>query len=173
MYIQKGIKKLIAEWKRNPVKFGMDIFPDFFFDAPGAVHPAMARDLLYPKEEITALMATRGVAKSIYCGFLMPIHKMIYQNFKYIVISSLSAERARLLINDLQIGLTSERLVDVFGNFRPLKKEEPWGANKIVAINTKIGRKCMFHARGSGVHGPQDQPPLAQGFATLVLLYRN
>lgn len=150
MYIQKGLKKLVSEWQRNPVKFGMDIFPDFFFDTPGAVHPAMARDLLTPKEEITVLMVTRGAAKSIYGAFLMPIHKMIFQNFKYIILASLSSERARFLINDIQVGLTSERLIDVFGEFKPLRKEDPWGANKIVAVNTKIDRKCMFHARGSG-----------------------
>ncbi len=150
MQIMRGMKSLISEWKRYPVKFGMDIFPDFFSDPPGAVHPALAKDLLKPKSEITVIMVTRGAAKSIYGGFLMPIHKMIFQDFKYIILSSLSTERARFLINDIKIGLTSERLVEVFGEFRPKDKETPWAAEKIVAINERLDRRCMFHARGSG-----------------------
>ena len=150
MYFQKGLKKLMSEWRRDPVKFGVDLFPQFFFDPPGAVHPAMARDLLKPKREITVLMVTRGAAKSIYAAFIMPIHKMIFQQFKYIILASLSAPRAVQLIKDIQVGLTSDRMIDVFGSFRPEKKEDPWGANQMVAINKKLDLRCMFHARGSG-----------------------
>ena len=150
MYILQGSKSLLSSWKTDPVKFGLDVFPEFFFDKPGAVHPALAYDMLNAKDLYTLIMITRDAAKTIYGGMLIPIHQMLFQNYQYIVIASLSNVKAQQTIHDIKTALTSERFVDAFGEFRPRDKAYAWSQNQAVGINYKTGgdsRRCLFHAR--------------------------
>jgi len=148
MYILQGEKKLRSIWKKDPVKFGMDIFPQYFNNAPGALHPALAHDLLNPKKLYTIIMITREGAKTVYAAALMPIHKMLFKNLHYAVIASYSLTKAGQSLNDIQVMLQSERFLNEFGDFKPPSTDKlPWNTKEMVAKSEKHDRICMFQTR--------------------------
>ena len=97
----------------------------------------IAFDIFSRKGKNFAFAAPRGSAKSTITSLILPIHSLIYQLERYIILISATLTQASLKLSTIKNELiTNELLKCIYGEFK--EKGEHWSRRSIIAKNVKI-----------------------------------
>jgi hypothetical protein len=139
----------LAACKNDLELFGKVYFGKRLTDETPDFHKelfALAQEAKETNEPL-AIAAPRGHAKSTILSFLLPIHELLYQTKKYIVIISDTHYQATLLVGDIRYELENNpRIKSDFGT----QIGNKWTGAQIL---TKFGIRVAARGAGSQIRG--------------------
>lgn len=119
---------------------------DYFFAEPAAFHCELSE--LVDRSERFAGAAPREHAKSTVVGFAKPIHSIVYNLRRFIILIRDSNDVARQALDDIRQELESnERILEDFGDLIGSRK---WAEDEFVTSN---GVKVLGRGRGQTMRG--------------------
>lgn len=149
----EDLPKLISHfvWKDDPDDPSSPEYPMFRLEEiHGPDNKEPLRYIVLNKKRHTAIIMPRGFSKTTIANAAV-IYSICYKLNKFLVYISETDDHAKQQLENVKSELTSnERLIEVFGEFKPSQREGKWTEGFIQTLNGVVVRT---RGRGSQVRG--------------------